>query len=69
MNEVEQIKHLLSRCTQDQRRELFRYLREEFPIHPIEARLNTQAEVILEAIARAGDLRQGSLELDSLEQP
>ena len=42
--------------TESQRREIFGYLRREFPIHPLEAKLNTRAEVILEAIDRASDL-------------
>jgi hypothetical protein len=47
---------MLGQCTAGQRREILRYLRQEFPIHPLEARLNTEAEVILEAIQRAGGL-------------
>ena len=35
---------------------MFRRLRSEFAIHPLEERLHTQAEVILEAIDRAGGL-------------
>ena len=56
MNEVAEIKRLLGACTEDQRREIFHHLRREFPIHPLETKLNTQAEVILEAISRASDL-------------
>ncbi|HEY0078400.1 MAG TPA: hypothetical protein VGB73_07115 [Pyrinomonadaceae bacterium] len=56
MSEVEEIKRLLSLCTEDQRREILLHLRRSIPIHPIEAKLNTQAEVILEAIDRASDL-------------
>src|SRR5689334_20740994 len=56
MSDPEQIKHLLSLCTPPQRQEVMRSLREEFPIHPLEAQLNTQAEIILEAIQRAGGL-------------
>jgi hypothetical protein len=56
MTEVEQVKYLLSLCTEEQRRQVFEYLRAEFPIHPIEAKLNAQAEIILEAIDRASDL-------------
>ena len=55
-NRVNEIKRLLETCTESQRREIFGYLRREFPIHPLEAKLNTQAEVILEAIDRASDL-------------
>ena len=56
MTQFEQIKELLSRCSVAQRREIFEYLRAEFLIHPIEEKLNTHAEIILEAIDRASDL-------------
>jgi len=54
--DVENIKRLLDSLTDDQCREILRRLRARIPIHPIEAKLNTQAEVILEAIDRASDL-------------
>ena len=47
MADSEQIKHLLSLCSPAQRQEIFRYLREEFPIHPLEVQLHTEAEIIL----------------------
>lgn len=53
---VDQIKALLDKCSEEQRREIFQYLRSDIPIHPIEGRLNCSAEIILEAIARASDL-------------
>jgi hypothetical protein len=53
---VDEITGLLAQCTEDERREIFERLRAEFSIHPIEHKLNIQAEVILEAIARASDL-------------
>ena len=56
MADSEQIKRLLSLCSPAQRQEIFRYLREEFPIHPLEVELNTEAEIILEAIQRSGGL-------------
>jgi len=56
MSNIEQIKYLLSLCTPVQRQEIFRYLRKEFPIHSLEVELNTEAEIILEAIQRAGGL-------------
>lgn len=56
MNLVEEIKRKLDRCSDIQRREILSYLRLTTPIHPLEAKLNTQAEVILEAINRASDL-------------
>jgi hypothetical protein len=55
-NQLEQIKQLLVSTSKEQRQELFRELRKEFPIHAIEQRLNAEAEIILEAISRAGDL-------------
>ena len=56
MADSEQIKRLLSLCSPAQRQEIFRHLREEFPIHPLEVQLNTEAEIILEAIQRSGGL-------------
>lgn len=56
MSKVQEIKRLLSLCTPKQRWEIFRQLRQEFPIHPLEAQLNTDAEIILEAIHRSGGL-------------
>lgn len=54
--EVDRIKRLLDSCSEEQRREVFEYLRGEISIHPLEAKLNVQAEVLLEAISRASDL-------------
>jgi len=56
MNHTEQIKVLLNLCTPTQREEVFRHLRQEFSIHPLEAQLHTKAEIILEAIQRVGGL-------------
>lgn len=58
MNEVEQVKKLLLRCSEEQRRIIFGYLRNELDIHPLESQWNVRAEVILEAINRASDLTQ-----------
>jgi excisionase family DNA binding protein len=44
---VKQIEQLLAACTAEQRQLIFRLLRQEFPIHPIEAELSTEAEIIL----------------------
>jgi hypothetical protein len=49
---------LLEKCSQEERREIFTQLRSEFPIHRLEADLNTTAEVILEAVFRSPDLTQ-----------
>lgn len=56
MTRVEEIKRLLDDCTNEQCRDILQYLRRRIPLHPIEEKLNTQAEVILEAIDRAPDL-------------
>src|SRR5690349_20140389 len=53
MTKKDQILVLLEQCSVQERREIFKHLRREFPIHPLEADLNTQAEVILEAMARS----------------
>lgn len=58
-NQLVQIKQLLVSTSKEQRQELFRELRKEFPIHAIEQKLNAEAEIILEAISRAGDLKAG----------
>jgi hypothetical protein len=47
---------LLDGCTPEERIEIFKLLRKEIPIHALEAELNTEAEVILEAMARSSDL-------------
>ncbi len=52
----DEVIRLLEVCTEEERLEVFQYLRKTIPIHAIEAKLNTQAEVILEAIDRASDL-------------
>src|SRR4051812_37802637 len=56
MSEVEEIDRLLSACNSAQRDEIFRQLRQEFAIHPLEQELHAKAEIILEAICRAGSL-------------
>lgn len=54
--DLKKINALLDRCSQDERREMLRILRQEFPIHDLERKLNVSAEVILEAIDRSADL-------------
>jgi hypothetical protein len=56
MTKKDEVIQLLNTCTEQERLEIFQYLRKTIPIHAIEAKLNTQAEVILEAIDRASDL-------------
>lgn len=49
-NLVDDILKKLDACTTDQRKIIFKELRQEFNIHPIEQDLNILAEIILEAI-------------------
>ncbi len=56
MTRKDDILDLLEQCSVEERREVFNHLRKEFPIHALEADLNAQAEVILEAMARSSDL-------------
>ena len=53
---IEQIRALLAKCSDEQRRQVFEELRATIPIHPFETRMNAKAEVILEALDRAGSL-------------
>lgn len=54
--DLKKISALLNQCSRDERREMLRVLRQEFPIHELERKLNISAEVILEAIDRSSDL-------------
>lgn len=54
--DLKKISALLSQCSRDERHEMLRVLRQEFPIHELERKLNISAEVILEAIDRSSDL-------------
>src|SRR5262245_10463343 len=56
MSDTDEIKRLLTQCNSAQRHEVFRHLRQEFAIHPLEQELHAKAEIILEAIRRAGGL-------------
>lgn len=55
-DQVGEVVRLLDLCTEEQRRAIYRRLRGEFPVHPLETKLHTSAEVILEAIDRGSDL-------------
>jgi len=56
MTKRDEVIQLLEQCSPEERLEVFRYLRKSIPIHPIEGKLNTTAEIILEAIDRSNDL-------------
>ena len=53
---IEEIRTLLAKCSDEERRQIFQELRATIPIHAFEARMNAKAEVILEALDRAGAL-------------
>jgi len=54
--DIKKIQSLLAQYSTEERHEVFKILRKEFPIHDLERKLNASAEVILEAIARSSDL-------------
>jgi hypothetical protein len=56
MNKVDKIKQLIDECSEPEQEILLKYIRQRILIHPIEKKLSVNAEVILEAIARASDL-------------
>jgi hypothetical protein len=56
MMTTDEVIALLDSLTAEERLTVFNYLRKTIHIHSIEAKLNTTAEVILEAIDRASDL-------------
>ncbi|OLU22383.1 hypothetical protein BVH03_24415 [Pseudomonas sp. PA15(2017)] len=51
-----ELRQRLAELTTDERDEIFKFLRSEIAIHPLEEEFNAQAEVILEAISRGSDL-------------
>jgi hypothetical protein len=53
---TDEVIQFLGGCSPEERLEVFRYLRKSIPIHVIEAKLNTTAEIILEAIDRSSDI-------------
>jgi hypothetical protein len=54
MSESEKVQRLIESLSPEARRQVFAALRKEITIHRLEQRLNTSAEVILEAFDRAG---------------
>jgi hypothetical protein len=53
---IDEVKAWLTTCSQPEREDVFRHLRPLVSIHSLETTLHTTAEVILEAIQRAGGL-------------
>ena len=56
MNDIDEIKILLERCSLEQRRQVFQFLKLEVALHPLEKQWNVDAERILEAVHRSPDL-------------
>jgi hypothetical protein len=56
VDNTEKIKELLGECNEPEQQVILKYLRQKYPIHPIEKELSTTAEIILESISRASDL-------------
>jgi hypothetical protein len=57
-DDMNKINRILTALNLDERKALFQLLRPDLPIHPLEKKWSTTAEVILEAIERSGDLTQ-----------
>lgn len=55
MSELEEVKALLARMDESQRRQVYAYLRTILPKHPAEERLMISADGMLDALDRAGD--------------
>jgi hypothetical protein len=55
---AQQIREILNACTPGQREEIIKLLRVEYRAHRIELAWNTSAEIVLEALARSGELTQ-----------
>ncbi|MGB8355625.1 MAG: hypothetical protein WCD79_17130 [Chthoniobacteraceae bacterium] len=53
---IEEFRGLLSKCSEDQRCQIFEELRKTMPPHPFELRMKASADVILEALDRASPL-------------
>lgn len=53
---LDELKHILDQCTDEQRTALLDYLKSRLPQHPLEKEWGVGAEVILSAIARSSDL-------------
>lgn len=51
-----QIRAILDACTAQQRGDIMKMLRSQYPTHAIEREWNTSAEVVLEALARSDPL-------------
>lgn len=55
---TDEIRELIDRASEKERRLVLNYLRQRIPVHPLEQQWGTTAEAILTAIARSSDLTQ-----------
>lgn len=55
---VDAIKDFIDRCSKDEQRALFEYIRKKIPRHPLEQQWDIDGETILTAIYRSPDLTQ-----------
>jgi hypothetical protein len=53
---LDELKHFLDQCTEEERAALLDYLKARLPQHPLEKEWGVGAEVILSAISRSSDL-------------
>jgi hypothetical protein len=53
---IDELKHILGECTEEERLALLDYLKARQPQHPLEKEWGVGAEVILSAISRSSDL-------------
>jgi hypothetical protein len=58
MDTFEQLIEAVRSCSQEQKQQIFSEIRDSILIHQLERTFGVRAEVILEAISRAGDLTQ-----------
>ncbi|MGH9970488.1 MAG: hypothetical protein ACREBG_22230 [Pyrinomonadaceae bacterium] len=56
MTKKDDVLKLLEECSPEERLEVFKHLRKDIRIHALETKLNTPAELILEAMDRGSDL-------------
>lgn len=55
---TDEIRELIGRANEAERRAVLQYLRQQLPLHPLEEEWGTTAEAIMTAIARSSDLTQ-----------
>lgn len=53
---IDQVRRMLAKCSEEERRQIFEELKATMPVHAFEARMNTTVDVLLEALHRASPL-------------